>query len=107
MICLKCKEEKEATEFCKDRTRKSGLHPYCLVCKRKETKARNRKKRQAFLEQGRLCCLKCGRKKPAIQFYALSSRHRSFLCEDCKEESIERERRQNIEKGEGAVLAEP
>ena len=99
MKCLKCKKEKEEREFPKDHTRKSGLHPYCLVCKRNDSRERNRNKRQQFLEQGRLCCLRCGREKPAIQFYVANSRRRSLLCEDCKTDSIERERRLGIERG--------
>ena len=99
MKCLKCNVEKGVTEFPKDHTRKNGLHSYCLVCKRSETKARNQKHRQQLLEQGRLCCLKCEREKPAMQFYSGNSRRRSLLCEDCKEKSLERERRLGIARG--------
>lgn len=31
-ICSKCKEEKDESEFCKDKSRKDGLRNNCIVC---------------------------------------------------------------------------
>lgn len=89
--CRKCGKTKESSEFPKDHTRKSGFHPYCLVCKREESRVRGHRKRQEMLERGRLCCLKCGQEKPAKRFYLANSRRRSLLCEDCKADSQEKE----------------
>jgi hypothetical protein len=32
MVCKKCNEDLEIAEFSKDRSRKSGFHPYCKKC---------------------------------------------------------------------------
>lgn len=39
--CRNCKEEKPIDNFCKDKSRKRGHHPYCKDCQR-EIKGRNR-----------------------------------------------------------------
>lgn len=91
ITCLKCGDKKEPSAFPKDHTRKSGLHPYCLICKRDDSRARSHRKRQEMLERGQLYCLKCGQEKPAMHFYVANSRRRSLLCEDCKKDNKEKE----------------
>ena len=36
--CPGCEEYKEKTEFCKNASRKDGLHPYCKECKKQHGK---------------------------------------------------------------------
>lgn len=38
-VCSKCKAEREPSEFCLDRSRRDGIHPHCIHCRRQ--KARN------------------------------------------------------------------
>lgn len=40
IVCTKCKTSKEASEFIRDATRKTGRHPWCASCQA-ETKARH------------------------------------------------------------------
>ena len=34
-ICCKCKDEKEISEFNKNKQNKDGLHSYCKLCRKK------------------------------------------------------------------------
>jgi len=38
-VCPKCKEKKLISEFHKDKSKSSGLHSWCKICKNKSTKA--------------------------------------------------------------------
>ena len=41
--CSKCEETKDDSMFCRDRSKKSGLHPWCRDCRRHPETRRNRK----------------------------------------------------------------
>jgi hypothetical protein len=38
--CTKCKEEKDFTQFCRNKSDKSGFHPYCKDCNKKLAKTK-------------------------------------------------------------------
>lgn len=46
-ICTKCKEEKEAENFSRDRSRKSGLDCWCRACNKAHAAARKAEKEAA------------------------------------------------------------
>jgi len=93
--CSKCKQEKELTEFWKDRSRPDGHRSCCIKCKGgrvrlEDVKVKNGKKR----------CSKCEKIKPISEFNK-DSRQSSGIrpdCKECKKLSDRKSYLKNIEK---------
>ena len=88
--CIKCKEEKEETEFYKDRARKDGLTRYCKVCQKVHLKKWQKKNQSNHLEEfitpPTKLCKQCGVEKLSNNFYRSTSAidGLSAKCIDCE-----------------------
>lgn len=47
-VCIKCKQSKEEIYFHKDKNRKDGLYPICKICRNKNSKTNENKKKFDF-----------------------------------------------------------
>ena len=74
-VCTHCKEEKNESEFYKDKTKPDGLRQQCKPC----TKIKKKKK-----------CSGCNTTKPMSEFYASSSR-----CKECEKERSKKRNKGN------------
>jgi len=57
ITCKKCGKAKKDTDFCKDKSRKSGLHPYCKECNKKRIVLYTALHREEARERSRLWVL--------------------------------------------------
>ncbi len=94
--CSKCKEEKNASDFRKDKTKKDGVQPYCKICARKHFRsnyaekyatahnARNNLRRQGNVMllteyKKTLKCVWCGENEPAcLEFHHTDPTEKDF-----------------------------
>ena len=62
--CPKCNQDKEETDFFKNRSRKNGYNGYCKVCSKQSVEIMKEKYKKAFVPLKELKCSKCGILKP-------------------------------------------
>lgn len=100
-ICRKCKEEKELSEFSKDKSRKDGLYCYCKKCKsgyktNKETlnlwyqknKESNKEKRKIYYQANRHYLREVNRKYRDANRELILSQKKSYYKKNKDEISI-------------------
>ena len=102
--CNKCGEVKSAADMGRNKAKKSGLHHWCLACRRTDNNARNRsrpkavrsaiyrtrkygvspeKQRQMLDMQGGNCAICVTRKAVCLDHCHSTGRARGWLCRDC------------------------
>lgn len=99
--CSKCKQEKPFNEFCKNKTKKDGLHTECKPCQREQ----NIEYRKKLVARSKIeipktnVCSHCKKKKTSSEFNKNKSNKNglSTLCKSCARES-DRNYRKNLSK---------
>jgi len=83
-VCTKCHEEKEISEFNKDKSKKFGVTSQCKECKQ-TPKAKARAERLALVPEGFKFCSKCDKDKPLSEFH--KNKKAKFgvnhICKEC------------------------
>ena len=100
--CYKCNEEKNLSEFRKDKSRKDGHHVWCNICARAQSKnynsksverTRNRMKTQTTLYnelKDTLSCVVCGEEDNCcIEFHHKDPSDKNFIVAASKMRSWE------------------
>jgi len=95
-ICSSCKEEKNTSDFRKDRSKKDGFQPFCKVCAREKHKSsysekyaekynkrnnerRVRQKKQLEEYKDTLSCVGCGEDENCcLEFHHIDSSNKEF-----------------------------
>jgi hypothetical protein len=68
-LCQRCKKEKSVFEFCKDNSRKDGLHVYCKSCKNEIGKKTLKTLKLEVLKKYGVNCQCCGENR--IEFLSI------------------------------------
>lgn len=92
-ICNKCKQEKELSEFVKDKIAKDGLRSNCKFCKNKNRRAKLTGKKVIICDSEKECN-RCFKIKKLINFvvsYENKSGVRAY-CKECENERLTKKR---------------
>ncbi len=95
-ICIKCKEDKELSEFHKDKSKPDGYYCYCKLCR---SQKENIIETQQLFEENLKRCSKCNEIKDLSEFY----KHKDCkfgVRPDCKKciELYQLENKEKIQK---------
>jgi hypothetical protein len=89
--CVRCGKHKPSSAFRKDKTRKSGMHPYCRACNVADQRKREHAKTKVRQQNGR-ACEDCG--KPCEPARDGTSKGR--YCPTCRSSHQEEQRKKQI-----------
>lgn len=81
--CFRCKQEKDVSEFNKNKATRDGYSVYCKACRSSYAPRRSKKEYARLFSEGLKQCQKCGTVKPFDDFYVMKDGAVPSICKDC------------------------